>query len=168
MAVYMKISTEEPSLESLVLPGASDEWLPAKPFPRTTTKFSYVSGNPQSLAIRIQYFQNKQSHQFVGRAWFGPEAEGPPGRAHGGSQAALLDEGMGAAAWHSGKSVVAAKIEINFRNPLPLGTVLTMWSEITKIEGQKVYTTARLEGDDGTLFSEGTGLFIMIDPSTFK
>lgn len=161
-------SMDEPSFESLLLKGAPGEWLPARPFPKASTKFSYVSGNPNSRAIRIQYFQRKDTLQFAGRAWFGPEAEGPPGHAHGGSQAALLDEGMGATAWHSGKTVVAAKIEINFRNPLPIGTVLTMWAEITKIEGRKVYTSARLEGDDGTLYSEGTGLFIVIDPSSFK
>jgi acyl-CoA thioesterase FadM len=71
---------------------------------------------------------------------------------------------MGGTAWLSGHSVLAAKIEINFRAPLPIGTELTMWCEITRIAGRKVYTAARLEGDDGTVFSEGTGLFVVIDP----
>lgn len=164
----MMIHPLGPTLDSLVLPGAAGEWVAAKPFPDTTTRFSYVSGDPESRAIRIRYFHNQATEQFAGRAWFGPEAEGPPGHAHGGSQAALLDEGMGAAAWHSGKTVLAAKIEINFRLPLPLGTVLTLWAEITKIEGRKVFTTGRLESDDGRVFSEGTGLFIVIDPVTLK
>ncbi len=162
----------EPLMADLVLPstrsGASSDWVQAKPFPRVPSEDSYVSGNPQSRAIRVQYFHHAGTREFAGRAWFGPGSEGPPGHAHGGSQAALLDEGMGAAAWHSGNSVVAAKIEINFREPLPLGTILTMWTEITRVEGRKVYARARLEGDDGVVYSDGTGLFIVIDPSSFR
>jgi len=153
--------TPDMDFESLILPGT-----PVKPFPETTTNYSYVSGNPASQAIRVRYFQSKDG-ALMGRAWFGPEAEGPPGHAHGGSQAALLDEGMGAVAWLSGQPVLAAKIEINFRKPLRLGTVLTMFTSIAKIEGKKVHTTARLEGDDGTVFSESTGLFVVIDPKAF-
>jgi acyl-coenzyme A thioesterase PaaI-like protein len=151
-----------PSWDALVL-ADSHEWVDAVPFPKGHVTHSYVSGRRDSRAIRVRYFEQKAQRRFAGRAWFGPETEGPPGHAHGGSQAALLDEGMGAAAWLSGKSVLAAKIEINFREPLPLGTVLTVWSEITKIEGRKVFTTGRLESDDGKVFSEGSGLFVVID-----
>lgn len=160
--LYRSSYTRGMDFESLTLPG-----IPVKPFPETTTNYSYVSGNPASQAIRVRYFQSQDTGQLLGRAWFGPEAEGPPGHAHGGSQAALLDEGMGAVAWLSGKPVLAAKIEINFKRPLRLGTVLTMFTSITKIEGKKVYTAARLQGDDGTVFSEGTGLFVVIDPNAF-
>jgi acyl-coenzyme A thioesterase PaaI-like protein len=157
---------EELTLDGVPDPGGgSDEaWIDARPFPDTGTKHSYLSGRRDSRAIRVHYYQKKSSKRFAGRAWFGPESEGPPGHAHGGSQAALLDEGMGAAAWLCDQTVLAAKIEINFRAPLPLGTVLTLWSEITKIDGRKVSTRGRLVGDDGTVYSEGTGLFVVIDP----
>lgn len=136
-------------------------WSDAVPFPRVATKHSFVSGDPQSNALRVRYF--KKDQLFAGRAWFGSLTEGPPGHAHGGSQAALLDEGMGAVAWSSGHSVLAAKIEINFRAPLPVGTLLTMWCEIDQVVGKKVYTRARLEDDRGVVYSEGTGLFIVVD-----
>lgn len=166
------MSAHEPSYADLRLPPALDAvgddspWVDAKPFPdRENNEYSFVSGRRDSRAIRVRYFEKKSARLFAGRAWFGPEAEGPPGHAHGGSQAALLDEGMGAAAWLSGKTVLAAKIEINFRRPLPLGTVLTVRSEITRIEGKKVYAAGRLEADDGTVYSDGTGLFVVVDPA---
>jgi acyl-coenzyme A thioesterase PaaI-like protein len=161
----------EPKYDDLRLPeslkdaGDASPWVDAKPFPEQVNQFSFISGNRESRAIRVRYYEKKSARLFAGRAWFGPETAGPPGHAHGGSQAALLDEGMGAAAWLSGQTVLAAKIEINFRAPLPLGTVLTMRAEVTKIEGKKVYTTGKLVADDGTVFSEGTGLFVVIDPS---
>ena len=136
-------------------------WTDASPFPRKYTKHSFVSGDPDSQAIRVRYF--KKGASFAGRAWFGPHCEGPPAHCHGGSQAALLDEGMGAVAWAAGHSVLAAKIEINFRAPLPIGTTLTMWCEIENVQGKKIYTRACLENDEGVVYSEGTGLFIVVD-----
>lgn len=165
------MSAHEPSYDELRLPaflndaGDPSPWVDTVPFPGCVGQVSFISGRRDSRAIRVRYFEKKAARLFAGRAWFGPETEGPPGHAHGGSQAALLDEGMGAAAWLSGMTVLAAKIEINFRAPLPLGTVLTMRAEVTKIDGKKVYASGRLETDDGTVFSEGTGLFVVIDPS---
>ncbi len=165
------MSAAEPSYEELVLPAALREagdpspWVDAIPFPGDVNRCSFISGNRASRAIRVRYYEKKAAQVFAGRAWFGPETEGPPGHAHGGSQAALLDEGMGAAAWLSGKTVLAAKIEINFREPLPLGTVLTMRAEVTKIDGKKIYASGQLVADDGMIYSEGTGLFVVIDPA---
>jgi acyl-coenzyme A thioesterase PaaI-like protein len=160
----------EPKYEDLLLPdslrsaGDASAWVDAVPFPGQVNRRSFISGNRNSRAIRVRYFEKKSASIFAGRAWFGPETAGPPGCAHGGSQAALLDEGMGAAAWLSGMTVLAAKIEINFREPLPIGTVLTMRAEVTKISGKKVYAAGKLVADDGTVYSEGTGLFVVIDP----
>lgn len=168
------MSGHEPSYDELRLPAFLDEagdstpWIDAKPFPDRVNDHSFISGRRDSRAIRVRYFEKKAARLFAGRAWFGPDAEGPPGHAHGGSQAALLDEGMGAAAWLSGKTVLAAKIEINFREPLPLGTLLTMRAEVTKIDGKKVYASGRLETDDGVVFSEGTGLFVVVDPEVLR
>jgi len=154
----------EPTFAELKLfsdAGQMAGWTDTAPFPRVKTKNSFVSGDPESRALRVRYY--KHDKRFAARAWFGPLTEGPPGHAHGGSQAALLDEGMGAVAWSSGHSVLAAKIEINFRAPLPVGTILTMWCEIDRVEGKKVYARARLEDDQGLIYSEGTGLFVIVD-----
>lgn len=154
-----------PAYENLLSPkieAGEEEWIEAHPFPESGAKASFVSGRKDSQAIRIRYFARKTSGEFIGRAWFGPESEGPPGHAHGGSQAAVLDEGMGAAAWFLGHAVLAAKIEINFRNSLPLGTEVTLRVVIDKIEGRKVFVSGRLNGDDDTLYAESTGLFIEI------
>lgn len=150
-----------PSFNDLVLPAGS--WKDVEPFPRSHTKHSFISGRRDSAAIRVRYFQDPGTKVVRARAWFGPESEGPPGHAHGGSQAALLDEGMGAAAWLGGYSVLAAKLEINFRRPLPIGTLLTVYTEIEKAAGKKVYVRGRLEADDGRVFSESAGLFVVID-----
>lgn len=145
-----------------MLAAGEEAWTEAHPFPESGARASFVSGRKDSQAIRIRYFARKSTAEFIGRAWFGPDSEGPPGHAHGGSQAAVLDEGMGAAAWFLGHPVLAAKIEINFRNSVPLGTEVTLRVTIDRIEGRKVFVSGRLNGDDEKLYAESTGLFIEI------
>ncbi|MBC7386982.1 MAG: PaaI family thioesterase [Cryobacterium sp.] len=145
------------------VPAGEEAWTEVRPFPDTGTKSSFVSGNPNSGAIRVRYFARKGLGDFIGRAWFGPETEGPPGHAHGGSQAALLDEGMGAAAWTAGHPVLAAKLEVNFRKSLPLRTHVEVRANVERIEGKKVFVRGSLVGLDGTVYSESAGLFVVID-----
>lgn len=98
----------------------------------------------------------------VGRAWFGPETEGPPGHAHGGSMAAVLDETLGAAAWAAGHPVVVASLKVDFRAMLPLGTDATFETWIESIDGRKVHTRGRLTSPTGDVFAEGRALCIVI------
>ena len=60
---------------------------------------SFVEGDPQGDRLRIRMFVRESDCRLLSKVWFGPQAEGPPGHAHGGSQAAILDHTMGVAAW---------------------------------------------------------------------
>lgn len=112
--------------------------------------------------MRVAYFRREADDAFVGRAWFGPGASGPPGHAHGGSIAAVLDEAMGGAAWIRVAPAVAVHLEIDFRTMLPLETVAQVEAHVTKAEGRKVWVEATLRGPDRTLFAEAKGLFLTV------
>jgi acyl-coenzyme A thioesterase PaaI-like protein len=86
--------------------------------------------------------------------------QGPPGHAHGGLSAAVLDEVMGAAVWQAGYTVAAAKIEINYRKPVPLGQCLKTRGYVTRRNGRKIYARGEICLPDGTLLVAGKGLFI--------
>jgi acyl-coenzyme A thioesterase PaaI-like protein len=120
---------------------------------------SFVSGD-RGDRLRVKYFRNQATGHLVGKVWFGPGTQGPPGHAHGGSMAALLDEVMGTAAWISGHPVLAASIKIDFRNTIPLQTVAFFEGWVDAVDGKKVTTRAKLLGPDGKVFAEGEGLFI--------
>jgi acyl-coenzyme A thioesterase PaaI-like protein len=123
---------------------------------------SFVSGHPESDIIRIRYFQAEQGTMLFAKVWFGLGAEGPPGHAHGGSMAAVLDECMGFSCWVNGHPVVAATITINFKKSLPLHHVFLVEASPIRVEGVKVETTGKVyDPRDGTIFSDGTGLFII-------
>jgi len=91
------------------------------------------------------------------------EKEGPPGHAHGGSLASVLDEVMGNAAWFKSGIVLAANLNINYKRPVPLDTSVTVRGWVARVEGRKNFTESTLTLPDGTVAVTGTGLFITLD-----
>ena len=99
--------------------------------------------------------------QLRARVWFGPETEGPPGHAHGGSIAAILDEVLGLAAWTAGYPIVVGNLNVSFRNLLPLQHVVTVKTEIVSAEGRKIKVHGSICLGD-TVFATGEALCITI------
>ena len=93
--------------------------------------------------------------------------QGPPGHAHGGLSAAVLDEVMGAAVWQAGYTVAAAKLEINYRKPVPLAQCIKTRGYITRRTGRKIYARGEIFLPDGTVAVLGRGLYI-IAPLLFE
>lgn len=143
-------------------------WAPVNPFRLEGGRGSFVTADPGGDRLRVSYFRREVDGRLVGRAWFGPGAQGPPGHAHGGSIAAVLDEAMGAAAWLAGHIVVAVQLDTSFRRMLPLGTDALMEAWVERVEGRKVWTAGRLLGDDGEPFAEARAIFLEIDPERFR
>jgi acyl-coenzyme A thioesterase PaaI-like protein len=93
--------------------------------------------------------------------------QGPPGHAHGGASAAVLDEVMGAAVWQAGYTVAAANLNINYRKPVPLEQPLSTKGYITRRNGRKLYAHGEIYLPDGTVAVTGRGLYI-IAPQLFE
>lgn len=128
---------------------------------------SFVSGERDGDRLRVRYYRDVAANLLVAKVWFGPAAEGPPGHAHGGSIAAVLDEVMGGCAWLRGHTVVAGKLEVSFKVMLPLGTVVRVRTAVEVVSGRKVRVTGALVGPDGTVYAEGAGLFVELPPERF-
>ena len=130
---------------------------------------SFVSGDPTGQRLRVRYFRSSVGGEMLGKAWFGPGTEGPPGHAHGGSISSVMDEAMGGCAWMNGHTVVAAQLTVNFRKPLPLGTEAWFRAFIVEAKGRKVYARALLTTAHATeIFAEAAGLFVVIDANQIK
>ena len=130
---------------------------------------SFVRRDGSGDRFALRYFRRPSDGALVGRISFGIGCQGPPGHAHGGSMAALLDDAMGVAAWIAGNMVVAAEITIKFRNMLPLDTVIHLEAWVAEVDGKKVKTRGRICSVDGSaVYSEGSGLFIHLGPERFR
>lgn len=117
--------------------------------------------------IRLRWYVRESDAALVGKIWFGPGAQGPPGHAHGGSMAAVLDEALGSACWVAGHAVVAAELNTSFKKMLPLGEVYTAEAWIDETDGRKIYPRGHIIDDQGVVYAEATGLFIEMKPETF-
>jgi acyl-coenzyme A thioesterase PaaI-like protein len=91
---------------------------------------------------------------FLGAAY-----EGPPGCAHGGVSALLLDHIMGVTASQMSRVTLTGTLTLKYVNPLPLGDVrLDAW--VCGEEGRKVYVDATIAGGAGVAL-EAHGIFII-------
>jgi acyl-coenzyme A thioesterase PaaI-like protein len=148
-------------------------WQPINPFRLEGGVGGFLSGRGEDgLAadgdrLRVRYFLRADG-RLVGRAWFGPGAQGPPGHAHGGAIAAVLDEAMGAAAWVAGHVAVAARLDTSFLRMLPLGTDATLEAWVEREEGRKIWTAGRLLDGAGQPFATASGLFIELPRERFR
>jgi acyl-coenzyme A thioesterase PaaI-like protein len=141
--------------------GPDEGWVPVVVAEDVENR-SFVSGDPFGDRLRVRYYTEERSGQRVAKVWFGPRAEGPPGHAHGGSIAAVLDEAMGANCWAQGHPVVAGTLEVVYRGPVPLGAVMRVRTSIASVEGRKILTQGMLVGPDGAELAASRGVFVRV------
>ena len=89
--------------------------------------------------------------------------QGAPGLAHGGLLATAFDEALGALNWLLLTPAVTARLETDFRRPVPVGSVLHIDAWIVGQKGRKVYTRAvgRL-GEQGPVALTASALFLQV------
>ncbi len=121
----------------------------------------FVSGDRTGNRFRMKYFRDEEEN-LVARVWFGPVTEGPPGYAHGGSIAAVLDEVLGLAAWASGHPIVVGNLNVSFRQLLPIETVVQVNTKLVSVEGRKVMVHGEVCNLDGSVYATGEGLCIKL------
>ena len=128
---------------------------------------SFVMGDNSEERLTVRYFVRESDNRFFAKVFFGSATQGPPGYAHGGSIAAVLDEAMGFAAWIAGQTVVAAKLTINYKKMFPLKTIAIIEAWVESIKGRKVITKSKMYDSNGTIFSKSEGLYINIPKEKF-
>ena len=120
----------------------------------TGLHFSAVAGNGQNINGKFLVTQNHQ---------------GAPGLAHGGLLSLAFDEALGKLMWLLRAPAVTARLETDFILPVPIGTDLHIYAEITGQVGRKVYSRAegRIGSSDGPLAVTAASLFIIVPMNHF-
>lgn len=119
----------------------------------------YICGkeNPKSLGVRWNLLDDKSiSTQLT----LNISQQGPPGFAHGGASAGLLDEAMGTAVWSAGHQVVSVNLQVNYLKPLPLNHPILVTAQIEKIEGRAIHVNSSISLESGTIMVTGHGIYV--------
>lgn len=114
--------------------------------------------NPLAPPIRLRL----EGRVLIGEVCFGSAYEGPPGSVHGGMVAAAFDEVLGATQAMSGRPGMTGTLTIRYRSPTPLHADLRFEAVLDRIEGRKLFCSARLLHGE-TLCAEAEGIFISVD-----
>jgi acyl-coenzyme A thioesterase PaaI-like protein len=144
-------------------------WFPLAEHPRGATIAAFAArsflgrAGDERLVVRYLARGDGADARLRVEATFGALAEGPPRHAHGGSMAAVLDEALGVAAWLAVRPAVAARLEVDFRTPVPLGATAIVEPVFVALDARKARLTGRLVGADGTVHAEAAGVFVFLD-----
>ena len=152
----VKALTAELNLDAMDVPKG---WVPVHDIPHLKPSTPFLSSAER---VMVRYFTTEGEREIAGFIRLGRDTQGPPGHAHGGSMASVLDEAMGFACWVHGMPVLAARIEVDFRAPLPIPTIVSVTGRVTGVDGRKISTSGVLRGLDGVVYSESTGLFVRL------
>lgn len=97
------------------------------------------------------------------------EHQGAPGLLHGGMLMTAFDDALGTAYTQVARSAVTARLETDFRRPVPVGTTLWLRSRIDARVGRKIYTSgvAFLGELDGEVAGTARALFLKVGVEHF-
>jgi uncharacterized protein (TIGR00369 family) len=124
-------------------------------------------GETNKSGLRLKFFVD-DDQQVVSTVRLARRFEGPPGHAHGGIIATLLDEAMSKANRQHGIVAMTRQMEIDYLRPVPLQTPLTLTARRTAHQGRQNHCEAEIANASGTILARGKALFIAIDRSLIE
>ena len=112
--------------------------------------FACGPSNPIGLKLEFHF----EGEDYVTRFEIKPEYQGWRDLAHGGLLATVLDEVMTRIMWAKGINTVTGRLEVRYRHPAPVGSVLEVRGRITRQRPPLVETEAVATLPDGTVVAE--------------
>jgi len=91
--------------------------------------------------------------------------EGPPGHAHGGIIATVLDEAMGKVNRQQAIVALTRHMAVDYLRPVPLGVKLRAVGWPVRVDGRKHFHAGEIRTVEGAVLARSEGLFLAIVPA---
>lgn len=114
--------------------------------------------------LQLKFSENPTERKVECTFHLAKRFEGPPGHAHGGIVATILDEAMGKVNRQKGIVALTRRMSIDYLRPVPLGVRLRAIGWAVSQDGRKHFHVGEIRSMDGTVLARGEGLFVAIDP----
>jgi uncharacterized protein (TIGR00369 family) len=124
--------------------------------------FGCGQDNPEGM--RLRFFLDEKRQRCIGRFRLAKRYQGPPGHAHGGVIATILDEAMGKVNKLRHVVAMTRSMAIEYFKPVPLRQPILVEAYEVHVRGRKHTNAAEIRNQKGELLARSTGLFIAIDP----
>lgn len=124
---------------------------------------TFLSNAGGEDGVNVKYFLTDGGALYA-KVHFGERSMGPPGHAHGGAMATVLDEAMGVACWFRMMPVVTMSLNIRYIRMLPLGTEAHLETTVKRGEDRNVHVLGRLfHPETGVDFTVAKGVYREVD-----
>jgi acyl-coenzyme A thioesterase PaaI-like protein len=135
------------------------------PLAHGTLNGCFGCGDDNSAGLHLKFFVDEEQRVLC-RVRLAAQFQGPPGHAHGGIIATLLDEAMSKANRFRKIVAMTRHMSIDYRRPVPLETdlVLEGWSEkhAGSASGRNHQCSAEIRDASGAVLASATGIFVEV------
>jgi uncharacterized protein (TIGR00369 family) len=131
---------------------------------RIQKNYCFACGRNNAEGMRLRFTYDEERDRFVCRFRLGKRYTGPPGHAHGGIIATILDEAMGKVNKLRHVIALTSTITVDYLKPVPLNKPLRVESREVRVRGRYHTNAAQILNQKGEVLAHSKGLFIAIDP----
>jgi len=131
---------------------------------RWQKNYCFACGRNNAEGMHLKFSYDEERDCFVCRFRLGKRYTGPPGHAHGGIIATILDEAMGKVNRLRHVVAVTSQITVDYLKPVPLNKPLWVESREVKVQGRKHINMGEILNQKREVLARGEGLFVAIDP----
>jgi uncharacterized protein (TIGR00369 family) len=128
------------------------------------TNNCFGCGPGNEAGLRLEFVLDKERGRFVCHFQLADCFVGPPGHAHGGIIATILDEAMGKVNKLRDVIALTGRMEVDYLRPVPLATPLIAEGWEIEVSGREHIHGAEIRNDKGEVLASSKGKFIEIDP----
>jgi uncharacterized protein (TIGR00369 family) len=131
---------------------------------RLQKNYCFACGKNNPNGMRLKFTYDEQRRRFVCRFRLGKRYTGPPGHAHGGIIATLLDEAMGKVNKLRNVVALTKEMTVEYLRPVPLNKPLRVEGREASVRGRRHINMAEILTEKGEVLARSRGTFIAIDP----
>jgi len=146
-------------LQSLTMPRR-----PGHTVTKLPSNHCFGCGKDNAHGMKLRFNYDERGGRFTARIRLKRQFAGPPGHAHGGIIATILDEAMSKLNKPNGITAVTSEMTVNYVRPVPLNQWLQVESHETSVDGRRRFRSAEIADQRGNTLARGTGVFITVDP----
>jgi len=131
---------------------------------RLQKNYCFACGKNNLDGMRLKFAYDEQRNCFLCRFRLRKRFTGPPGHAHGGIIATILDEAMGKVNRLREVVALTSQITVDYLRPVPLNRPLRVESREISVRGRRHIHMAEILNDKNEVLARSRGTFIAIDP----
>lgn len=113
--------------------------------------------------MKLKFYLDEEARRTICEFKLSQRYQGPPGHAHGGIIAVILDEAMGKVNKLHKVVALTKKMQIEYLKPVPLREKLTVIGREQQITGREHVNVAEISNTHGQVLARSTGTFIAVD-----